>query len=279
MVMKALRLLKRIFLTPVDFVVVNIFRRYPVFYFDSISNVGDLINPYLVNKLSGKKAHQVRSRSIRHVVGLGSMFHMANKNSVIWGTGIISDDVSFRKMTNCHSVNSVRGHLTKNILIENGVIGSNHLPLGDPGLLMPNFYNPIIRKQYKIGIIPHYVDIDSDFFKGLVNSVVIDVQQDPESFIDELLKCEYVVSSSLHGLILADSYGVPNKWVSFSDRITGGTFKFHDYYSTTDNSDEDCFVCLEKQVFKRLIHNIDKYASIKEFAFDKDELIKSFPVF
>ncbi|PHR93448.1 MAG: hypothetical protein COA80_13570 [Leeuwenhoekiella sp.] len=279
MVMKVLRLIKRISLTPIDFIIVNIFRRYPVFYFDSIDNVGDLINPYLVNKLSGKKVHQVRSRSIRHVVGLGSMFHMANKKSVIWGTGIISDDVDFRKMTNCHSVRAVRGQLTKNILIENGVIRSDYLPLGDPGLLMPDFYNPRISKQYRIGIIPHYVDIDSNFFNGIENSVVIDVRQYPESFIDELLKCEYVVSSSLHGLILADSYGVPNKWVSFSDKITGGTFKFYDYYSTTENSGEDCFVCLEEKVFRSLIYDIDKYASVKNFSFDKEQLIKSFPVF
>lgn len=278
MAMKAFRLIKRIILTPIDFVIVNLFRRYPVFYFDSIDNVGDLINPYLVNKLSGKRAHQVKSRSIKHLVGLGSMFHMANKNSVIWGTGIISDDVNFRKMTNCHSVNAVRGHLTKNILIENGVIGASNIPLGDPGLLMPIFYNPKIKKQHKIGLIPHYVDIDLAIFDGMEGTVVIDVRQDPESFIDELVKCEYVISSSLHGLILADSYCVPNKWVSFSDKITGGTFKFYDYYSTTDSSEEECFVCLDDKMFEKLVYDIEKYASVKNFLFDKDELIKSFPV-
>lgn len=279
MKIKVFRLAKRTILAPADFLIVNCFSRYPVFYFNSVPNVGDLINPYLAKKLSGKKVYQVKSRSIRHVVGLGSILHMANENSVIWGTGIISDCADFKRRTNCHSVKAVRGQLTKNILVENGVIGSSNLPLGDPGLLMPSFYNPRIAKQYRVGIIPHYVDIDLDVFNGIEDSVVIDVRQDPESFIDELLKCEYVISSSLHGLILADSYLIPNKWVSFSDKITGGTFKFRDYYSTTDNSDENCVVCLEEKVFKKLAYNIEKYASVKKFLFDKEELIKSFPVF
>ena len=263
----------------IDVFFVRFLKRYPIVYFDSVLNVGDLINPYLVEKISGRKTHNIRSKMIRHVVGLGSMFHMANSNSLIWGSGIISDDVDFRKMTNCHSVNAVRGQLTKNILIENSVISSSNLPLGDPGVLMPDFYNPRVKKQYKIGIIPHYVDAELAFLKGIEDSVVIDVRQDPESFVDELLKCECVISSSLHGLILADSYSVPNKWVSFSDNITGGNFKFRDYYSTTDNSDEECFVCLEGEIFNDLIYNIEKYTSVKKFIFDKEKLIKSFPVF
>lgn len=263
----------------IDVFFVKFLKRYPVVYFDSVLNVGDLINPYLVEKISGRKAHNVRSKMIRHVVGLGSMFHMANSNSLIWGTGIISGEVDFRKMIKCHSVKAVRGHLTKNILFENGVICSDNLPLGDPGLLMPNFYNPRIIKKYKVGIIPHYVDIDLEFLKTIEDSVVIDVRQDPESFIDELLKCEYVISSSLHGLILADSYAIPNKWVTFSDKITGGSFKFRDYYSTTDKPDEDCVLCLDREVFYNIINSVEMYASVKGFIFDKEELTKSFPVF
>jgi pyruvyltransferase len=121
--------------------------------------------------------------------------------------------------------------------------------------------------------------MDLDFFNGMEDVIIIDVRQKPEPFIDQLIKCEYIVSSSLHGLILADSYQIPNKWAAFSDKITGGSFKFRDYYSTTDSAEESCFLCIEEDRFKELICNIEKYASVKNYIYDREELTKSFPVF
>jgi hypothetical protein len=37
----------------------------------------------------------------------------------------------------------------------------------------------------------------------------------------------------LHGLIVADSLGIPNAWIESPDLI-GGRFKFDDYYSSLD---------------------------------------------
>jgi hypothetical protein len=48
----------------------------------------------------------------------------------------------------------------------------------------------------------------------------------------QIQTCGSVISSSLHGLVVADSLGVPSVWVQFRGtrtRRTEGTFKYMDY--------------------------------------------------
>ncbi len=50
--------------------------------------------------------------------------------------------------------------------------------------------------------------------------------------IDKINQCENIMSSSLHGLILADAYQIPSLRFRFKKNdIVGGDFKFDDYYS------------------------------------------------
>ncbi len=52
---------------------------------------------------------------------------------------------------------------------------------------------------------------------------------DIEGTLTEILSCEKIVSSSLHGIILADAYGIPSAWLS-STTPKGLEFKFYDYF-------------------------------------------------
>ena len=50
------------------------------------------------------------------------------------------------------------------------------------------------------------------------------------SFIDDICSCEAIVSSSLHGIIIADAYEIPNVWISLDENHPDDNFKFKDYY-------------------------------------------------
>ena len=111
--------------------------------------------------------------------------------------------------------------------------------LGDPGLLASKLIdtNSIVKK-HRLGIIPHYVDKSSSIFTdintNIKGSIIIDVQDDPVKVIRNIAECEVIISTAMHGLIVADSLGIPNKWCTCSDRLTGGNYKFIDYYSSLD---------------------------------------------
>lgn len=125
--------------------------------------------------------------------------------------------------------------MTQKRLIETGTKCPD--VFGDPALLMPRFYRPQdVVKKYVVGVIPHYIDKGEAVKLVPASSEfkIIDIESDIETFVDELLACEVVVSSSLHGIIAADAYGVPRVWMKVSDRIKGEGFKFRDYFSTTD---------------------------------------------
>ena len=50
------------------------------------------------------------------------------------------------------------------------------------------------------------------------------------SFIDSICSCEAIISSSLHGIIIADAYETPNVWISLDENHPDDNFKFKDYY-------------------------------------------------
>jgi hypothetical protein len=110
--------------------------------------------------------------------------------------------------------------------------------LGDPGLLANLVYKRSPHKNGKIGVVPHYSDAHLPIVDALRDDgrfLVFDAAKDaPAKMAHQISECTLVLSSSLHGLIFADSYGVPNVHIQVSDNVTGGEFKFRDYYSSTD---------------------------------------------
>ena len=125
---------------------------------------------------------------------------------------------------------SVRGPMTRERL------GQDRVPevYGDPGLLIPKVTGLGPLPGDAIGVIPHFVDKAAIEDARLPeNAVIIDVQAPWRHVVDQIRRCRAVVSSSLHGLIIAEAFDVPAVWISIGDNVIGAQFKFNDYYLGT----------------------------------------------
>jgi pyruvyltransferase len=104
---------------------------------------------------------------------------------------------------------------------------------GDPALLLPRFHNRGVEKKYSLGVVPHYVDKNHPWVRAARRRGVhiIDVQQEnPLDVVDDIRRCRAIASSSLHGLVVADAYGIPSAQLVLTGRVWGGQFKFNDYF-------------------------------------------------
>ena len=94
---------------------------------------------------------------------------------------------------------------------------------------------------------------------------------------EKISKCEFVVSSSLHGLVFSDALGIPNLHLKVTDKLGGDGFKFNDYYSSFGV--EHIFWDISKKNELPTIHNIKELyqISLSEVEKKKDALIEAFP--
>jgi hypothetical protein len=125
---------------------------------------------------------------------------------------------------------AVRGPFSARKLIEEGY--PQCTVFGDPALLLPLVYTPSVKYKRGVGLVPHMNDfnsIKSDFPLAKVVFLCGKIEQ----IIDEICSCEYIISTSLHGIIVAHAYGVPALWIKRGDICTDG-FKFKDYFASVN---------------------------------------------
>ncbi|CAM4043798.1 polysaccharide pyruvyl transferase family protein [Flavobacterium antarcticum] len=196
-------------------------------------NYGDALGRYLVQKISGRKIVFAWPKKFSFLdwsqpiyVTIGSIIHHVNDKCIVWGSGIINQEIKIKKA----KFAAVRGPQTRAYLMKSGY----QVPevYGDPALLMPQFFKPRVDKKFKYGIVPHYNDysIVADWFKDQPDVHLIDLMtNDIEAKTIEFLQCKSIISSSLHGIIIAHAYGIPAVWQKFSDKVFGDDIKYQDY--------------------------------------------------
>lgn len=199
---------------------------YILAFWLSSNNFGDNLNHFLIKQLSGKTPVLATDRNKPHYICCGSILGEFTESSSIWGAGFFYDHQLLHFDIPIHAV---RGELTRALVRKDTVVG-------DPALLLPLLYYPGVKKERKVGIIPHWSNVQK-IVELYPDAHIIDPMQSTKDFIDDVLSCDNVFSESLHGLIVADTYGVNNKWVDFGFD-SGGAFKYNDYYSTTETQNE-----------------------------------------
>jgi pyruvyltransferase len=204
-----------------------------------VPNFGDELSPEVVGFITGRRVDRAGSWRC-DLTGIGSILdrYLAPKGRAIssmrsalgrpvmvWGSGLIQD-----RPASQHSLNilAVRGKFTRDLL--GAPIDT---PLGDPGLFIAKMMK-VGRSRKGIGVVPHYTDKHHQMvtaLSGLPGVRVIDVERGGSEVCAEIAECSVVFSSSLHGLIVADAFGIPNHRLKFSGKLKGGDFKFLDYAS------------------------------------------------
>jgi pyruvyltransferase len=178
-------------------------------------NFGDILSSFILQEMGYDAVHVDRSVSHK-LVCIGSTARFIKKGDTVWGTGIMNKSDPIEKDA---KYLAVRGPLTGN------KVGCD--VYGDPGLLCSHFWPFEKQGISPLGFIPHYVDYDKHDIGGHTQ---INVRNNtPVEVIREIVKCDSIISSSLHGIIVAHSYGIPAGWWKPSNKISGDGSKFEDY--------------------------------------------------
>jgi len=232
----------------------NIFRnKIEAYWYIKERNSGDLVTPMLLKHYGFTPVHSYPKQA--GVFACGSLLERVPEefSGFILGTGFINGN-STRLLPKARIL-AVRGKLTRDNL---GAPKST--VLGDPGLLVSQFLTKRQKKEYTLGVVPHYVDKNDirilEFCKKYNKEVLlIDIQRDPIIVLQEIDKCEFILSSSLHGLVFADSLKIANIWMVLSDQVIGKGFKFYDYNSALRKDQNPLFISGD-ETLSEIIANI-----------------------
>ncbi|MDO8564122.1 MAG: polysaccharide pyruvyl transferase family protein [Nanoarchaeota archaeon] len=251
------------------------------YYETRFTNFGDQLSQVIIEKILNKKIKTINLAKDKNFSGkllsLGSIFHYSKSQDTIWGTGINpywqkqKRFILFFKPLKNLDIRAVRGPLTRKYIQDNLKIDCPEV-YGDPALLIPSLFpklKPNPKKEY--GIIPHVKDIPL----FINNPNLISPSEDWKKVVKAILKCKFIISSSLHGLIVAEAFGIPARWLhnnSLPSYEKEGTFKYNDYYASTNRSLNDYASTIDealKMKGKDKIKNFNYKSLLDSFPYDK----------
>ena len=242
-------------------------------------NFGDELSLDIVSKLlekaGGRAAPLVNRcadyrRYSRRLLAIGSILHKCQRGDVVWGSGINGKRSAYEYDFTRVDLRAVRGPLTRRMVLANG--GRCPEIYGDPGLLVADLFPEIKQHkerpiEFSVSLIPNINDMT--ILDGSNQNVrdlhIISPTKSWRQVAMEIQASEFVVSSSLHGIILADVFGVKCRpLLSLFESL----FKFEDYFLSTHR---------EGVRSARTVTEALELGAIEKPRFNIDPLLKAFP--
>ena len=193
------------------------------YWWKAVPNFGDAIAPLLLERFANVQSGWAPVAAAQ-VVSVGSVLeHIPSTwSGYVLGSGKLKEG-------------SVISLPYARILALRGPLSAHGIPgdyaIGDPGIIADELVG-LQSKLWDIGILAHWRDVSlvPKYLKWFPEAKVILPGNDPLEVIRQIGACRRLVTSSLHGMIVADAFGIPRK-VEVSPALAGegGDFKFRDY--------------------------------------------------
>lgn len=190
-------------------------------------NFGDDLSRVIVERMLGHSvSHNPLKSKEKLLLAAGSILHYARDGDVIWGSGFRENPLLENRFHHI-DVRAVRGPRTREFLLKMGIDCPE--VYGDPAVLMGYLF-PEFKKEepiYDYIIIPNIGEISC--FANYKNIVLPTLPWN--EIIKKMMQSRLVISSSLHGIIVAESFGVPARLLKMT--WIEPLLKYQDYYEST----------------------------------------------
>ena len=209
-------------------------------YWSAVENLGDALAPVIFSWMLEQNGlvNRLPENRYVHLLTVGSVLGGNSFDATVWGSGIhtifMANRIHELRRIRKLDIRAVRGPITRDVLLNSGYDCPEIY--GDPGILMPRIYQPAHcdEKRYEVGMIRNFEKADyyrSIYDKGTLVHEINVMTTDYKTFIDEIVQCRRIISSSLHGIILAEAYGIPA--VFLMEGMENVLLKFYDWYFST----------------------------------------------
>ncbi|UWR23979.1 polysaccharide pyruvyl transferase family protein [Sulfitobacter sp. S190] len=203
-------------------------------------NFGDAINPLVVGHIASRPVVHAGPRKA-DMLAIGSMIQVVKRTHktprddgskiTVWGSGLLNP-VFGHDFLDHVDLALVRGPITAALLKR------EMTQFGDPGLLIDTVLPCDRPSTDRIGVVPHISMMGTLALETMLASdpalTLIDPRGDAADVCLQIASCAQIVSASLHGLIIADAYGVPNTWLYPQGQ---SWLKYHDYAASIGRRD------------------------------------------